>query len=534
MAFTPRSSAEPGTAPVIWMPRHSPWLIAAAVMLATILEILDTSVANVALPQMAGGLSVTPEEATWVLTSYLVANAIVLPMAGWLSSFFGRKRFLMTCVVAFTLASVACGSAPTMAMLILGRVIQGAAGGALQPLSQAILLESFPPHKRGVAMATFGMGVVAAPIIGPALGGWITDNYSWRWIFYINLPIGALALAMCQAFVEDPPYIRAAKQRVRGQVDAIGFGFMALWLATLQFVLDKGQEEDWFQTPWICWFTAISVVSMVAFIVWELRVAHPIVDLRVLRHRNFAVGTGMMALMGVVLYSSITLLPLYLQNLMGYPALNSGMAISPRGIGAIMSMVIVGRLIGKVDSRMLIGFGFALLAFAARMFGDIDLQIAMRDVVLPNIIMGFAMGFIFVPLTTMAMGELSNEEMGNATGIFNLMRNLGGSFGISAVTTFLARDAQTYQNVLSSHMNPYNPIFQSHFQSLRSMFVAQAGPVLGDQQAYAMLYGQLVQQATLQAFVENFRLLAYLCLLCLPWILLFKRVRAHAGPVAAH
>ena len=313
-------------------------------MLATVLEVLDTSVANVAVPHIAGNLSASTDEATWVLTSYLVSNAIVLPMTGWLCGFFGRKRFLIGCIACFTLASAACGAAGTLGFLVFARIAQGAAGGALQPLSQAILMESFPPAKRGMAMAVFGLGVVVAPIIGPVLGGWITDNYSWRWIFFINVPLGTLAVLMSQAFIEDPPYLREAHENRGGSIDYIGFGVLALWLGTLQVILDRGQQDDWFNATWLCWASAISVVSLVFLIYRELRVEHPLVDIRVFANRNFAVGTLLMTVVGVVLYSTIALLPLFLQGLMGYPALNSGMAMSPRGVGAVCSLLVVGRI----------------------------------------------------------------------------------------------------------------------------------------------------------------------------------------------
>ena len=304
-----------------WKPSANPWLIAAAVMLATILEVLDTSVANVAVPHIAGNLSASTDEATWVLTSYLVSNAIVLPMTGWLGSFFGRKRFLIACIGLFTLASAACGAATTLGMLIFARILQGAAGGALQPLSQSILMESFPPAKRGMAMATFGLGVVVAPIIGPVLGGWITDNYSWRWIFYINVPMGVLAVLMCQAFIEDPPYLSHAREKLGGKIDYVGFGLLAVWLGTLQIILDRGQEDDWFNANWICWASVVSAAALIALIAWELRVEHPLVDIRVFRNRNFAMGTLLITVVGVVLYSTTALLPLFLQDVDGLSGL---------------------------------------------------------------------------------------------------------------------------------------------------------------------------------------------------------------------
>ncbi len=507
-----------------WKPSFNPWLIAAAVMLATFMEVLDTSVANVALPHIGGNLSANTNESTWVLTSYLVSNAIILPAAGWLSSFFGRKRFLLACIVIFTLSSALCGAASSLGMLVFARILQGAGGGALQPIAQAVLLESFPKEKRGQAMAVFGMGIVVAPIIGPTMGGWITDNYSWRWIFYINVPVGILAMLMANAFIEDPPYIRSQKP---GRIDYIGFGLMALGLASLQLVLDKGQEEDWFESSWIFWFTLFGLAAIIAFIIRELQTKEPIVNLRIFKNRNFAVGTALMAMMGAVLYGSIALLPLFLQTLLGYPATQSGLAVSPRGFGSIVSMIIVGRLVGRLDSRYLIAFGFAVLGFATYMLSSINLDISMSSVVWPNIISGLAMGFIFIPLTTTAMGTLTNQEMGNASGLFNLMRNTGGSIGIAVVTTLLSRGAQVHQAAMVSHLTPYDPAFQQRVQQL-------SGPAASLQQAYGTIYGIVARQAMVMSFLDNFRLLAGLSLLCIPAVFLFKKVRARRGAVAAH
>ncbi|MGC2235531.1 MAG: DHA2 family efflux MFS transporter permease subunit [Pyrinomonadaceae bacterium] len=513
--------------PQQWTPSFNPWLIAISVMLATVMEVLDTSVANVALPHIAGNLSATTDEATWVLTSYLIANAIILPATGWISSMVGRKRFLVICIAIFTAASALCGAAPNIEILIIARILQGLGGGALQPIAQAVLLESFPPAKRGAAMALYGMGVVVAPIIGPTLGGWITDNYSWRWIFYINLPLGALAAFMANSFVEDPPYIRDQKP---GKIDYIGFGLMALGLASMELTLDLGQQRDWFSSPLIVFTTVLAVGSLVGFIVWELYTPEPIVNLRVFLNRNFAVGTALIASVGVVLYGSTALLPLFLQTLLGYPAVESGLAVSPRGIGSIFSMVVVGRLIGKVDSRYLIMFGFLLLGVSTYMFVGINLEIAQTNIIYPMIASGFAMGFVFVPLTTLAMGTLSNEQMGNASGIYNLMRNTGGSFGIAAMTTFLARGAQTHQAALAPNLSEYNPAFQD--------LVARVQQNLGNgatvEQAYGVIYGMTVKQAAVLAYIDDFRLLAFLCILCVPAALLFKRVKGAKPPPGAH
>ena len=514
-----------------WIPSFNPWLIAASVMLATFMEVLDTSVANVSLPYIAGNLSATTDESTWVLTSYLISNAIILPATAWLGRYFGRKRFLVVCIAIFTIASAACGAATSLGFLLAARVLQGAGGGALQPIAQAVLLESFPAEKRGSAMALYGLGIVVAPIIGPTLGGWVTDNYSWRWIFYINVPIGVLAMFMTNMFVEDPPYIKSQRP---GQIDYIGFGLMALGLSSLQIVLDKGQELDWFSSPFITWTAVFAVVSLIAFVLWELTTSEPIVNLRVLANRNFAVGTALIALFGSVLYGTIALLPLFLQTLLGYPALQSGLAVSPRGIGAVASMLIVGRLINRVPGRYLIMFGFALIGFSTYLLGDIDIQISMGSIVGPQILAGLAIGFVFVPMTIMATGTLTNEQLGNATGIFNLMRNLGGSFGIASVTTLLARGSQLHQSEMVHHLTPYDPAFQERLAQLASALSANGNPASAPAQAYGALYQTLIGQATLLAYIDIFRILAFLCIACVPVALLFRKVKSTRAAPALH
>lgn len=515
-----------------WKPSFNPWIIAASVMLATFMEVLDTSVANVALPHIAGNLSATPEEATWVLTSYLVANAIILPATGWLTTVFGRKKFLIVCIGIFTVASALCGAANSLGMLILARILQGAGGGALQPIAQSVLLESFPPEKRGSAMALYGLGVVVAPIIGPTLGGWITDNYSWRWIFYINLPIGILAAFMANMFVEDPPYLKNQKP---GRIDYIGFGLMALGLAALEITLDLGQQDDWFSSSRIIFTSVTCAVMLFSFVLWELYgTDEPIVNLRIFKNRNFAVGTVLIACVGVVLYGSTALLPLFLQTLLGYPAVVSGLAVSPRGVGSVISMLVVGRLIGIVDGRYLIVFGFSVLAYSTYMLTGINLEITNANILYPIIFSGFALGFVFVPLTTMTMGTLSNEQLGNAAGIYNLMRNAGGSIGIAAMTAFLARGGQAHLAQLISHLTPYDAAFQQMFQSIQSGLAAQMDVVSATQQTYGRIYGMALRQAMLLSYIDNFRLLAILCVLCVPTAFLFKRVKAKKGPVAVH
>jgi DHA2 family multidrug resistance protein len=528
------SHTNPNAEAAVWRPSVNPWWIAVAVMLATILEVLDSSVANVALPNMAGSMASSLDEATWVLTSYLVANAIVLPMTGWLSKYFGRKRFLVVCTILFTLASASCGAATSMAILILARIIQGAAGGALLPISQAILMESFPPAKRGVAMAVYGMGVVVAPIFGPVLGGWLTDNYSWRWIFYINIPFGVLAVLMLHAFVEDPPYLRDANAKDSGKIDYVGFAAMAIWLASLQIILDKGQQDDWFNATWICWASGISLVSMVFFIVWELRVPYPLVDLRVFRNRTFAVGTFLMLIAGVMLYSTTSLLPMFLQGLMGYPSLNSGLAMSLRGVGAIVAMMLVGKLSGLIDVRILTNVGWLLLIASVWMLGNITTEISANILDWPNILTGLGMGMLMVPLMTASLADVPNEQMGNASGVSNLARNIGGGIGISLTTTLVARYTQAHQALMVGHLSPYDPQFQQSMQSATAMLSQYSDPASAQRQAYGLFYGSMLQQANLFAYVDTFRLMALLCAFCIPIVLLLKNAKPSGGSVAMH
>jgi DHA2 family multidrug resistance protein len=515
-----------------WHPRHNPWFIALAVMMAVFMEVLDTSIANIALPHIAGSLSATTDEATWVLTSYLVSNAIILPMTGWLGNYFGRKRVLLSCVVLFTFASVLCGLAWNLQTLILARILQGAGGGAMVPIAQAVLLESFPVNKRGVAMAAFAMGVVVAPILGPTLGGWITDNYSWRWIFYINVPFGIAAVFLQQWLVEDPPYI---KRNRAATIDFIGFALLAIWLATLQITLDKGQEEDWFQSNWICWLAVISVFSLIGFIMREFTAEHPLVDLRVFKNRNFAVGVLLMLSLAAILYGTTAELPLFLQTLMGYPALQSGYAMSPRGIAAFVTTFIVGRLVGRIRMRWMLCFGFAMLAESSFMLSDITLQVSQMRVIWPSVVNGIAISFIFVPLTTTTMSQLRQQQIGNATGLFNLVRNLGGSIGIAFVTTMLARGAQAHQALMVGHLTPTDPVFRQQLAAAQAILARHGDPVHATSRAYSLVYSTLDHQAHLWAFVDNFRLFGLLALCGIPLIFLFKRIkRAPVRAVEVH
>ena len=516
----------------VWHPRHNPWLITVSVMLAVFMEVLDTSIANIALPHIAGSLSATPEEATWVLTSYLVSNAIILPMTGWLGNYFGRRRVLISCIVMFTLSSALCGMAWSLPTLVIARILQGFGGGAMVPIAQAIMLESFPPQKRGAAMAVFAQGVVVAPILGPVIGGWITDSYSWRWIFYINLPVGILAALMAKWVVEDPPYIQRNK---KADIDFIGLGLLAVWLGTMQIVLDKGQEADWFGAEWIRWFTLISVAAFFAFIAWEFHVEHPLVDLRVFKNRNFTVGLILMTSLAAILYGTTAQLPLFLQTLMGYPALQSGYALAPRGVAAFFTTMIVGRLVGKIPVRWMLIFGFSMLAWSSFILSDINLQVSNLSVIWPSVINGMAISFIFVPLTTATMSQLGQQQIGNASGLYNLMRNLGGSIGIAFVTTMLARGAQTHQSLMVGHLAPDNPAFVQQLAAAKNVLGQQTDAVTATKQAYNALYSLLDQQAHLWAFVDNFYIFGVLALAGIPLVFLLKRVNyAKKAVPAAH
>ena len=522
---TAAPSAEGTTAGV------NPWFIAAAVMLATFMEVLDTSIAAVALPYIAGSLSASNDEATWVLTSYLVANAIVLPMSNWCSLRFGRKRFLMSCVVVFTIASFLCGAAPTLGIMLLARVVQGAGGGALQPLSQAILLESFPPAKRGAAMAVFALGVVVAPVLGPTLGGWLTDTYSWRYAFYINVPIGILAFFMINHFVKDPSYIKDARVPA---FDNIGLGTLIVWSGCLQVILDKGQEDDWFGATWIRWAAFFMVTSFVWFCIHSWRKKDPLVDLKVFKDRNFLVGATLIFLFGVAIYSTTTVLPLFYQELLGYTAFTAGLAVAPRGLGAICGMPVIGFLSNKVDPRYLLTFGFGLFGLMTLYLGRLTLDISPTTLFWPVLAAGFALSFVFVPISTAAYGTLSNERIGNASGVFNLMRNVGGSIGISIASTLLTRRSAIHQNEIINSVPQTGQQFQNAITSTQQSLTGFFGIGHALAGAQARLYQELGRQASSWAFVDVFRWLSLLCFTCVVVVWMLKKVKPGKAPEGAH
>jgi DHA2 family multidrug resistance protein len=509
----------------------NPWIIAIAVMFATFMEVLDTTVVNVSLPHIASTMSATTEEATWVLTSYLVANAIILPMTGWLASTFGRKRLLVASTVGFTIASVLCGLAPNLASLVIFRIMQGATGGALQPLSQAVLLESFPPQDRGKAMGFWGLGIVVAPILGPVVGGWITENYNWRWVFYINLPVGAMSIYMIQRYVFDPPYLRKVSQGI----DYWGMGMLVLGIGCLQFVLDKGQTEDWFQSNMIVTLAVISAVSIIALIFYELSIQNPVVDLRVFKNRTYATGVFLMTVVGFALYGGLVLLPLMLQTLFGYSSLEAGKAMAPRGIGSLIMMPLVGMLTSKVDPRKLLVIGLIVGGGTMIWLGQINLNAGQWDIILPQFLQGAGLALLFVPLTTVSMATIDPQRMGYATSLFNLMRNIGGSVGIAMTGTYLARHRQVVGAALGENVSIYDPITQSRLNQITQGLIAGGADVAtATQRAYMILHGMVMRQAAMVSFVTVFRLLGVLFLIMLPLVLLMRRPAKGSAPAAAH
>jgi DHA2 family multidrug resistance protein len=510
----------------------NPWLVTLSVMLPTFMEVLDTAIASVALPYIAGSLSASNSEATWVLTSYLVANAVILPASNWFARRFGRKRFLLTCVIIFTVASFFCGAAPSLGVILLARVLQGAGGGALQPLSQSILLESFPIEKRSMSMAAYGLGIVVAPVIGPTLGGWLTDTFSWRYAFYINIPVGLLAVFMITRFVHDPPYIKNAKV---GAFDNIGFGLLMVWTGSLQIVLDKGQEDDWFGAVWVRWTVAALIVSLVLW-VWRSW-ANPkgLVDLHVLKDRNFRTGCILVSMLGMCIYITIAILPLYYQEILGYTAFTAGLVVGPRGIGSFIGSPVIGFLNSKFDSRKLMTLGFLGFAVCAMIFGTINLDIGPLTLLIPITLTGFALSFVFVPMATLMMATIPRKEMGNATGLSNMLRNIGGSIGISMATTALIRRAALHLNEIGANLSPSNFVLQQKVALATGYLGHRMGPAAARPGSFGLVYGLMEQQSALMAYVDIFRWTALLALLCAACVWLFRKPAKNvAPPVGVH
>jgi DHA2 family multidrug resistance protein len=498
----------------------NPWLVTVSVMLPTFMEVLDTAIASVALPYIAGSLSSTNSEATWVLTSYLVANAVILPASNWFARRWGRKRFLLTCVIIFTIASFFCGAAPSLAIILLARVLQGAGGGALQPLSQSILLESFPPAKRSMAMAAYGLGIVVAPVLGPTLGGWLTDTFSWRYAFYINIPVGILAVLLIARFVHDPPYIKNAKV---GAFDNIGFGLLIVWTGCLQVVLDKGQEDDWFAAPWVRWAVAALIFGFIGWIWRSWTKKNGLVDLHVLKNRNFRTGCFLIALLGACIYITITILPLYYQEVMGYTAFTAGLVVGPRGVGSFIGSPVIGVLGSRIDNRKLLSLGFLGFGICALMFGTVNLDIGPHTLLIPITLTGFALSFVFVPLATTTTSTLSREEMGNATGLFNMLRNIGGSIGIAMATTALVRRSALHQTELGANLAPSNFVLQQKSAAIAAYLGHHIGRAQARPGSMGLLYGLMQQQSALMAYVDVFRWTALLAFFCAIAVWLFRK-----------
>src|ERR1700758_1019286 len=518
-----------------WRPKVNPWLIASIVSLAAFMEVLDTSIANVALPHIAGNLGASSDESTWVLTSYLVSNAIILPITGWFVSLIGRKRFFIICIILFTISSLLCGIAPSLGILLLSRVIQGAGGGGLQPMAQAILADTFPPEKRGLAFSVYGVTAVVAPSIGPTLGGWITDNYTWRWIFLMNLPVGLLALFLVIKYVEDPPFLKRLTLK-ESKVDYVGFGFLAIGIAFLQIVLDKGQEDDWFGSHFIVTLSVISVVCLVFLVIWELRVKEPILDIRLFKNLNFATSSVMMFMVGAASFSTTVLMPQFLQSLMGYTAESAGMVLSAAAIILLIELPLVGQLAGRIQARYLMAFGWAVLTIA--MFFStrrVDLQISFASATWLRIAQYVPIGFIFIPATMAAYLGIQQEKSNAVAGLVNFVRNMGSSVGTSAVTTILARRAQVHQVMLASHTSLGDASFRDSATALADR-LGQSGAGQPDMQALTRIYDTVRNQASTLSYIDAFWMLGIAAgiMFLLTFLLRKKNPRGPRGQVLAH
>jgi DHA2 family multidrug resistance protein len=502
------------------------WAITFSVMLVTVMQILDTSVTNVALPHMQGALSASVDEVAWILTSYLAANAVIIPATGWLSGLLGRKRLFLICTVLFTVASFLSGLAPTLEFLVAMRILQGIGGGPMIPISQAIMWEIFPLRQRGTAMAVWGIGIMMGPILGPTLGGWLADNWSWRWIFYINLPIGVLGFLMASAFLFDPPHIRRP-----ARVDALGLALMVIGFAAMQYVLDRGEREDWFESGWMVGLSVLAVCALAAFLARELTTRHPILDFSVFVDRNFALGAGLVSLTAFGLYSSMLLVALYTQKILGYDAWNAGLVLAPGGVGNMISLVIAGRLIALVDQRGLLALGLILNGVGLFMMANITLSVDYWTLAWPRFVQGLGLGFTFVPLTTLALATVAKDRLGNATAAFNVVRNVGGSVGIALATTYLARRSQYHQATLVGHVDVWSAETTRRMGEWTRHFLDRGSDTYTAQRrATAMLYHDTVTQAQVLAYADEFWLLGVFFCVILVVLPLMRRVHAEPAP----
>lgn len=505
-----------------YLPPH-PWISCMPILLAVFVYVMDGTIANVALPHMAGSFSATRDESMWILTSYLIASGIVIPSVGYFSKLFGRKNFYIISILLFAVASLLCGMAKSLTQMVLFRILQGAGGGGIVPLSQAIMMESFPKEKRGTAMAIFGMGVIIAPIIGPVLGGWITDNWTWPWIFFINVPLGCIAAIMAKNLMFNPPYARRQKGV---KLDGVGFFFLFVWLLCLQVFFDKGNNADWFNATWIRWIFGISCVSAVCFFVSQAKRKETLVDLSVFRNKEFVIGTFIQVIMQSVLYASIAILPQFLQSMMGYSAYLSGLSMMPRGLGSMSATIVCAFIADRVDKRKLVAFGLICIGTAGLAFGFLNLQIAQLNIMIPNCLMGFGLGMSMVPIINLSMETLSNEQMTNASGLQNLFKNIGGAIGTSLVATFLTRFAQMHQFMLVGKLSDLNPVFNAKIQATAGALMQYTSKDMAYYMAQYSQYGTLIKQSTLWAFMDSFRIFGLACFILIPLLLLFKKSKS--------
>lgn len=528
--------ATPDLSLAVWKPRHNPWLIALTVTLATFMEVLDTSIANVALPHMAGTLGASQEEATWVLTSYLVSSAIVLPISGWLSNRFGRKRFYMTCVALFTACSLLCGIAQTLPMLIIARILQGAGGGGLAPSEQAILADTFPLEKRGQAFAVYGMAVVVAPAIGPTLGGWITDNFNWHWIFFINLPVGLLSLYLSNQMVEDPPHLKLRREEAKHEkVDFFGLGLVAMGVGFLEFTLDKGQEKDWFGSQMITTFAILAVVTLIVFAIWEWNHSHPIVDLKLLKNRNFGTAVFLQLILGMVLFGSTVLIPQYLQVLLGYTAERAGMVLSPAGFVMMVMMAVAGRTLGKGDPRVMVALGYIATAAGIYNLTRLDLNTAFGTVTVWRMLQVIGLPFIFIPISTLNYVGVPLDKTNQISSLSNFARNLGGSMGTALLTTFISRSAQVHQAALAANVIPGSVPYRQYINSVTSILTSHGvSAASAAQLAVGRAYQEMLRQASMLSYKSAFFILSVviLCLVPLPFVMRLPEKNIKPDPEA--
>ena len=505
-----------------WVPKYNPWVICVPLMVAAFMFVLDETIANVALPYMAGSFSVSRQESTWVLTSYLIASGIAIPSVDFFCKLMGRKNFFILSIILFTVASFLCGTSRSLPEMVIMRVLQGFGGGALLPLSQAIMLELFPVEKRAQSMALFGLVVVIAPIIGPVLGGWITTNWSWPFIYFINIPVGILAVGLSKKYIEDPPY---ARKHENVKIDKLGFFMLIGWLTCMQVVLDKGNDADWFGSTWVCWMTFFAVLFAVLFFYVQSTKKDSLIDLKVFKDANFSLGTFVQIVMQGVLLASLAILPQFLQGLMGYDAYLSGLAMMPRGVGALTTVIFIGTIGSKINAKLLVMIGLGLLGLSSFALCELNLQIATINIAIPNFIMGVGMVMSMIPIITLSTMTLSNTQMTNASGVQNLLKNLGGAIGTSIVTTLLSRKAQAHQNFLVDNLNMLNDNFLERVQYYQGAFSSMTDSISANYMAQSMMYKQMLLQANMGAFRDTFEICAIACIVIIPLVLFVKGIK---------